>query len=210
MKKAFILSLFLGMSAVGHAQIQKGSIMVTGTVNFNSGNYELTENATSTTMEEYSNITVGASGGYFVTDKIVVGLNLGYTSLRSDYPDFDFEERLSVIEYGAYGRYYIPVTNQFQLFGQADLNFGTGTLTSIDPGGTETEDYQMTRAGLGVGTTFFLSDRFYLDATMGFLGFTNTSITEDPDTPDPTVISNSEFGLNLDFTNVSIGAGFLF
>ena len=57
------------------------------------------------------------------------------------------------------------------------------------------------------GLSYFISDKFELEAGIGLLGYTMTSSTSAPttNTSDTQTVKNSNFGLNLTMSAISFG-----
>ncbi len=197
MKK--LLFSMAALAAFGIAQAQegtatsgfaKGDLFVSGSVGFSS-------TKTGDIKNDQFNVTPRV--GYFVSENIAVGVQLGVTSGKdtsSDGAGGLVETKTSGFEGGAFARYYTTPANAFSFFAQLSASFNS-TKTEFDAGG----EAKNNGFGLGVapGISYFVSDHFALETTFGLLGYKTTKPDADG------AESTNTFDLNLNLSNVMFG-----
>ena len=191
MKKVILFTfLALGISTV-HAQSKegflKGNSFISGSFDFQS---ETIGSVTKT------NIAFSPRYGYFISDKIVLGGKLSIGQNKTT--DSIVIENNSVISVGVFTRYYSSPQSRFSLFGQLGFNFNTQT-ENISKSNVNGFDL-----GLSPGISYFLSDKFAIEATFGQLGFK----TSKPDVAGAESTNNVNFEMNL--SSVGFGLNYKF
>jgi Outer membrane protein beta-barrel domain len=136
------------------------------------------------------------SVGYFIGEKMAVGIAIGFKSSTSKPAQGDSTTNSAFLA-GLFGRYYWTPKSQFSLFGQAGLEFA-----SQSSGGNSGS---VTTFGLGIkpGVSYFLSNHFNIDATFGQIGFSNTSGSGGGS-------SNTNFDFGFDLTQINFGLSYKF
>lgn len=143
--KHILLFILLGVSALQlSAQIQKGSILVGGTVGIN------TINAEETTITA---VNVSPQAGFFLSDRFALGGSFDFALVAGE------GSSIAGVGIGPFARYYFNNSGSARFFGQADLAFEIPDLEDSDPRGG---------FGLGVGADFFLNEHVAIE---GFLGY---------------------------------------
>uniref|UniRef100_UPI004049CDEC outer membrane beta-barrel protein n=1 Tax=Gelidibacter sp. TaxID=2018083 RepID=UPI004049CDEC len=159
----------------------KGDIFFSGTANYTSSKTDDVKDETFAFIPRV---------GFFVADNIVIGGQVGYGFSKEK---FDGEEvgndQLFIV--GAFARYYNKPANQFSLFGQLSVDY----LSLND----KISDAKATGFGVTIapGISYFVSDNFALEATVGLLSYNSVK----PDGGE----STNTFDTGLDFSNVSFG-----
>ncbi len=210
MKKSLLaLGAVLALSFSANAQWSEGSIAATGILGFSSNGTTVDDGTNSTDQFSGSNFGIGVNGAYFIMDNVSVGLGLGFGNATTTDEITSTETSNNVFTLSVEGRYYMPYTESFSMYGSVGLGFGSGTQTTTVAGAESEESLSELNAGLGVGLAYFVSDNVFLDANYGFLGYTSASTTQDIAGTE-VVTTVSDFGLNLDLTSITFGVGFLF
>ena len=128
MKKTILLLACLSWIGFSYAQTVSGTKAVGGGFNYSSvtaPGYEGDDGTEST-------FGVIPSLGYFVADKFMVGVNIGYTSSKSEGMNF-YDSKSTGFAVGPFARYYIHTSNEsFAFYGQASVLFGSGKETIDD------------------------------------------------------------------------------
>jgi hypothetical protein len=174
----------------------KGDIFMTGSVGFNSSK---TGDFTTSTFE------VAPSIGFFVNENIAVGLRVGVGNEKLDFDGEDVTNNMFSV--GAFGRYYWTPANQFSFFGELGFTYNTtNNEFVVFEGELMPADYKTTGFEIAVrpGVSYFISSNFALEATIGSLGYATTKPDYDG------AESTNDFGLNVDFTDVTIGVVYKF
>ncbi|MBC2845198.1 outer membrane beta-barrel protein [Winogradskyella flava] len=77
------------------------------------------------------NITLGAGGGYFIIDNLLVGVELPVSFSRFKDDDIDFERKITSFIASPFVRYYFNGSN-IRPFVQANIGFGSSKTTIED------------------------------------------------------------------------------
>lgn len=146
MKNTLTILLLLAATVSLSAQIQKGSLMLGGTVGFN---YLGADGDGATSVNVTPNL------GYFISDQIAIGSSLGFALVVSD------GESSSAFGLSPFGRYYNNGTGRNRFFGQVKIGVLTGDSDFAD-------DSAAWLFGLGIGADFFLNDNVAIEALLGY------------------------------------------
>lgn len=135
--------------------------------------------------------------GFFLSDNVVLGGQVGYGFSKSESNDMDIQ-KINRFNVGAFGRYYNKPANQFSLFGQLSVDYlsAKDDLTDISYNG-----FNIT---IAPGLSYFVSEHFALEATLGLLSFE----TRKDDTDDAEAVNSINSGLN--FNDIGIGVVYKF
>jgi outer membrane protein len=189
MKKAiftFSIILLTKLSVVAQKSTEgfvKGSNFISGQFAFSS---------TSTGEFKTTSIDLSPSFGYFISNNLSIGLQVGVTNSQSSFSGTNLT-KVNGFTGGVYARYYTNPTSKFSVFGSAGLNFGsTNNITDS----LKTTNYSI---GFAPGISYFLSDHFAIETTIGSLGFSSSK----PDSEGADATNSINFGLNL--STVSFG-----
>ncbi len=168
MKRLFIgLTLIAGLSFTANAQefgFKKGDVLLEGSVGFNSTDNKNTE-------EKTSLFNFSPKAGYFLSDKVAVGVLLNLSSNKNeDYSTGGSINKNNGLGFGVFGRYYfLELGKRFKTYAEAGLGYST-VKSEIETGGntvtgpkTNTLDFN-----LGAGVNYFVTERFVLN-----VGLTN-------------------------------------
>lgn len=184
----------------GAKGFSNGDIFMTGAVGFGT---------TSTGDYSTSQFTIAPSVGFFVSDNIAVGVELGYTSATEDNEIMFMGEPVMVeqttktLGIGGFGRYYFTPANDFSFFGQLSIAYASSTFDSGYPGEDEVKANGF-NIGLAPGISYFISNNFALQASIGVLGY--TTVKPDYDNAE----STDTFELGLDMNDVRFGLVYKF
>lgn len=209
--------------ASAYAQIGQGTLMLGGSLGFNSTGEQTTKitnpNAPDVKTPGYSNWNFSPRIGYFLTDDIALGIDLGLgqtyrgntTSTNGDktdtYSSFDFSV-------GVFGRYYMNLSDNLYFYGQARVGFTTSSYTELDPAPSDPGALQdgdkvtNNQFGIGItpGLTFFPAPKWGVDFNLGgIINFaSNTTKVETPVGPPPANATISD----RETTRSDFGIGF--
>lgn len=145
MKNLCTFLLLVASVTVLSAQIQKGSIILGGTVGFNN----VSEEGESITV-----VNVSPTAGFFLNDRFALGSSLNFAVLASEGED------ATTIGLTPFVRGYFNGSGTARFFGQLSLGFQS--LLSGDEGTT------LLVLGAGIGADFFLNEHVAIE---GFLGY---------------------------------------
>jgi hypothetical protein len=169
MKKIpFLLLVLLTCNVVSlFAQVEKGKWFVAadGSCNFDIGKEKYKSGGTTSDNYSYFDFDFNPMGGYFVIDKLPVGLYFDvYSYHRKDAGDGDKNSETQFIV-GPFARYYI--TDYKKLFPFVEGRVGFGSWTQKYTGSDDDkESYFSTR--IGGGATYFFTQNVGLDSFIGY------------------------------------------
>ncbi len=221
MRKIAFLAVLLGlMSAQVMAQISAGAIYSGGKLGFSSSSGKSTVKTSSTVVEtkqpNTTSFEFAPGGGYILSDKLGVGLNLGFSNsvTKVDSTNYSDKTTYSNLFINPYLRYYMMLDDNFGFTGTFNVRFGTGSSkseTKTVSVTTTVEGPKLSNLSIGItpGIIYFPTSKIGLEANIGFLGFTsNTSKSEG--TNITTTSTNSKFGLNVDTFTPAFNVGFFY
>ncbi len=146
--KNFLALLILLITVTNlSAQIQKGTVLIGGTVGFNN----VSEDGDGITTINFSPIV-----GFFLSDRLAIGGSLDFNLIADD------GDNTTSFGLTPFVRYYFNDSGPARFFGQAKAGFQIGTTDF-------SEDVSTALVfGLGLGADFFLNDNVAIE---GFLGY---------------------------------------
>lgn len=163
MKRALLLlSIFATTSAF--AQISKGNILAGGGATFTSSRHEIDNYALTNlpvTATE-SSLTVSLNGGYFLVDKLAVGLRLGVDRVAEDISINSYSYENTTSQWGPFVRYYfLHKSKTVNLFADA-------SYFSERDGIFKKDVSPLKGYNLVAGPAFFLNRAVALELTLGY------------------------------------------
>lgn len=150
MKNLFLPAIFLLATCTLSAQIQKGSVLIGGSVGINSAHMEEADNFS---------LTLLPKAAFFVADKFAVGgsVSLAFSSYEI------LGERSSSVSFGLepLARYYFNGAGRVRAFGQATTGFQVVKFEDSDA----ESGFSF---GMGIGADFFLNDNVAIEGILGY------------------------------------------
>ncbi|WDF67450.1 hypothetical protein PQ465_14180 [Sphingobacterium oryzagri] len=205
MKKILLtLTALAGLSTLSYAQefgFQKGDILLEGNVSLNTLKREYELSASKLTM---TNLALRPKAGYFVADKWVLGVDLGYELSRTA----SLYENMSSVKssahryrFGGFGRYYFwDLGERFKTFTELGAYYGFDRNENYDLVDARINRYG---ANAGIGANYFLTRR----VAIGY-SFTDL-ISFDTDRPDlDNADATKRFRVNLNSFSNFLQSGF--
>lgn len=207
MKKLLLtLTAVAGLTMASQAQefgFGKGNFIVEGNLNGSSVNDKNTEIKT-------TKFNFNPKAGYFVTDKIAVGVNLGFGSINTDNKKTDSETAGKSFGAGVFGRYYfLELGSRFKTYTELNADYttsrGEATFANTTTKGPRTNGFGV---NAGIGANYFLTEKIAINfAFANVIGY-NTSKTKGAE-------SINEFGFNVNefenfFNTATFGLTFKF
>ncbi|KOY84939.1 hypothetical protein AD998_01140 [bacterium 336/3] len=224
MKKINLLTIAILFATAmsSFAQTSKGTLFVGGGLGFTSSSGKFTTTLGGTTIEsdgvKSTTFSIVPGVGYFVADKLAVGLDLSVNSSSVQVPDNndpDDYEKTSGTSFGftPYVRKYWMVGDNFGFTGTfgAGVAFGSSKIeekngnTTVTNDGPKTTDLEI---GITPGIVFFPTSKVGLEANFGFVGFSSTTSKTDLGNGNESKFTNSTFGLSANSIRPSFSLGF--
>lgn len=211
MKKLVVTAFFALLGAGAFAQTTQGTIAVAGSVNFRN---ETIRNHSSIPNEhKITNRTLNLqpSVGYFVKDKLELGMGIGFTriSYKTEQEDEGTSGRNLSVSLRPYVRKYVALTEQLQLHGTgyAAVGFGNSKLRNAAED-TDEITHTSNNFGFGIypGLTYFATPKIGFTATFGSLSFSRTK--EKPKDSAQSERTTNTYAADLHPSSISIGFGY--
>lgn len=192
----FILTMVFGLSIV-NAQDEvttggfaKGDFYASGSIGFGTQNSpgDFKDNA----------FTIMPAFGYFVSDNIAIGAELGLMTNKSKSGSTT-TSNVNQFSAGVYGKYYFTPANQFSFF--TKLGVGTFSWEDKEVSNSKVNGFEV---AFVPGINYFLSNCIALQASIGTLGYS----TSKPDVSGAE--STDTFGFNLNLKDINFGVVYNF
>lgn len=185
MKQFVSIAMLLMVTIAVSGQTVKGTKAIGGGISYSK------ESSTDPDFgdEESTEFSIAPSFGYFVADRILVGVNIAFSKSETDtYPT----PEESTFAFGPFARYYIHTSNeQFAFFGQASVMFGSvkrsNEFLTEDIKGKELE------ISIAPGFAYFFNEHWALELGFRGIAFTNSDPNKDVDDDE---LKSMQIGLN--------------
>lgn len=217
MNKLFIIAI-LGLLTTGaFAQTNQGTKVVSGSVGFNKSSDDRKYQNGGT--YDYSSVLLefDPSFGYFIKDKLEVGVSVGYGYQKYDAKEnnesesgYKHEYMSNIYSFNPYIKRYFHVTEKIALSGSLAAGFRTGkSKQTTESDFTSTIESNSTGyfARLTPGISFFPTDKIGLRASFGNLGYTYLSSEYENG---GAKITSQNLGFNLDSNAFGVGFSYHF
>jgi outer membrane protein len=204
MKKIVVSIMFAFALIVAQAQPEAGKVFLGGDI----GVYSLSQKDKfdgTITDEQYTTfLTLLPKAGYFLSDKLAVGIQTGISSIIRKYPDSDPEKTSNTsFVFKPFGRYYLT-TGTGGLFAEAGLGLSAGKTKIFYDAGTEESNQTAISIDFSPGVYYYITPSISLEAKFGVIGF-STEIQKDGDTKNV----NNVFTFELFPSGIGFGVSFL-
>ena len=175
MKRLFIaLFAISGLAFTANAQefgFSQGNVIVEGNIGFNSTNDKGTDAKT-------NSFEITPKVGYFLTDKVAIGIQLGFGTGKSEnLTAVGSEVKTNNFGAGVFGRYYfLELGKRFKTYTEVGVGYGSNkTETTPATGATTiTEKANGFAIGAGVGANYFLTEKIALNFQLAdVIGFSS-------------------------------------
>jgi hypothetical protein len=218
-----VLIVLFGITLNSSAQIQKGAMLIGGNMNFSIQeiNHEFwpMSNILDNSSEKITFFTAIPQYGIFINESTLIGMGIFYEYSKNEEKDIDpisFEEekdiyKSNLVFINPYFKKFFKVKDDF--FVTTSLNFligfGRRKIEShywSDKGEFELNLFEY-RLNISPGLTYFLNDKWALNANIGQLYYSYQKETPENDigfSEQPKNISR-DFGLSFKFNTFSIG-----
>lgn len=181
-------------AATGSKGFANGDVFISGSVGFSSETEGEFKSSTFSIMPKL---------GFFVADNIAIGGMIGYmgTTDEMEVGSVTFEEKMNTLAVGGFARYYATPASDFSFFGELGVTYMSSTFEEEDA-----EEFKVNGFGIAVspGVSYFISDNFAMEASIGALEY--TTMKPDADGAE----SRDTFGLNLNLTDITFGLVYKF
>ncbi|WP_347065984.1 outer membrane beta-barrel protein [Flavobacterium sp. WV_118_3] len=166
----------------------KGDVFISGSVGIKSSKQG---------DDKSTGFEVAPKVGYFVTNNIAVGAKLGYESIKTENAIATTADE-NTFKVGVFGRYYTTPSSKFSLFGELGAEYWTGKDKIAD---VKENTFDI---AFRPGISYFVSNNFALEATVGKLGYNSAKLDVDG------AEARNTFDLNVDFSSITFGVLYKF
>jgi outer membrane protein len=173
----FLISSLLVMTPL-HAQLEQGTIMagIASTIHLggsSSGSDFMSLGFASTkygNSDAYKTTTFNLMprGGYFVIDKLAVGLDVILSMYTSKSSSDDSKQSSTMIEAAPFVRYYYSLS-KVDLFGEATIGFGTENSKYKYSSSESNSKYGLFMFGIGAGAAIPLGEKVSFDTMLSYI-----------------------------------------
>lgn len=172
MQKKILVFLFLIVCLSStYAQTEKGTWMLGGTGAIT--NNEISQGSTFT-------FNLSPRVGYFVTPNWAIGVQTGFSIVRSTYQSpFTGEFKQNSWNLGFFTRYYF-LPNRFKIFPHFDYErtWTRSKYPAVFGGNSSEQNIQMWQSNMGVGATYFLNSSIGIEALLRYQMLKQTPIVD--------------------------------
>jgi outer membrane protein len=176
MKKLLSLTmLLLFVSSIAFAQVEKGKWFIAGYSNLGldigKEKYEYPDGASkssSVSEYKYTEFDFNPYVGYFVIEKLPVGLFIDYSYWKEKEKDDDYSWKSTSMAIGPFVRYYITELKGFYPYAEGKIGFGSSKEIEEWDGGEEEYKMNLFTYKFGIGSTYFLTQNVGLDLFLGY------------------------------------------
>lgn len=197
-----------GLIGTANAQFSAGTISVGGGVSFTSENSEKSFRSLTMREDPFTTFKLTPSVGYFFADDLEAGMQIGYTSMSIHGDNRRYSSTMFAV--GPYVRKYFSFGQTAAFFGQASVGVGGGQIRYESSTTTRVSDKaSVFSVGVTPGFVFRPAERLGIELSAGFLGYNSTK-TQDYEGDEGVTVKDSDFGLSLDLSNVSLGVKLYF
>lgn len=215
LQPGLVAVLLLAGTSAAHAQLSAGHILLSGSIG-----YSQEKDGVGDDQDIYASGDISPTVGYFVADNLAIGLSASYNASshehksKSNGTEFSSKTTTTSVAVGPMIRYYSPVGERAAFFGQLDAGFGSSKeKTEVTPSGGKTNDFDAKYSLLGIGITpgftFFPTDHFGLEISIGALSYVKAKPSNKPDGAGDTYDddhTNTSLEARFGLQNVQLGA----
>jgi hypothetical protein len=233
MKTTLLIFTALVLSINSSAQLNKGSMMISGRFNYSKNNSTTKDTSifASNPINDGKSFNLNLSYGYFVADNIVVGIYGGYGNSNSKSENTQFNGSgfiynrnsftNSGLSAGVFSRYYKWLgKSKFAIFGSLTAGYNSGKQQqkqSSQYGASIIEnnshaDYSVMSIGFNPGLVYFFTKRIAVETSFGNMGY-STRLSRNysaNDSYSETRNSSFDTNLSLSLSNLYWGVNFYF
>jgi hypothetical protein len=224
--KKIALSTFLAAATIfgANAQTSQGTLFFGGGLGFSSSSQKATAKSGGTTVEtdgeKSTEFSIVPGVGYFVADKLAIGLDLSVSTSSVKTPDpgpgnaGDYEKVSgTTFAFRPYARKYWMLADNFGFTGTLGVGVGFGSSKVETKSGNTTvtnDGPKVTNLEIGVtpGLVFFPTNKVGLEANFGFVGYSSTTAKTDLGGGGERKVNSSTIGLGANSISPTFSLGF--
>lgn len=226
MKKWFLILLTFCLMQTGYSQTEKGKMFIGGQVGL-TGNTMSIMDSLSLGDHNKAEFTISPNIGYFIKDNFAIGgtVTFGTNNITDSNETFystskfKYTNNTNSIIYGigGFARKYINITDKFKFYVNYGINYQyetqKSTYSSNNPDYTNLAIQKIEVSSISFAVTpglvYFITPKIGIQTTFGnlnysFSSYKNTSLNYE------NYNNSTNYGLNLNFSSLSIGLNYYF
>jgi outer membrane protein len=173
--------------------LQKGSVLVGGSMAINFGNTKY-EYSSQTSKSKLSSFQFTPEVGFFAGNGFALGISLDYNTETQKSDQDNSSNKVTSTDYLAGP--FIRLYTKGGLFFMGNYSFGKSITKYKYSGGSESDENNVSKWKLGIGYAAFLNDHVALEPSLSYQGF---SLKEDENDSDLTY-STGQVVIGLGFS----------
>lgn len=140
--------------------------------------------------------------GYFVTDRMAIGLKMGVMSNVETVSivDEEYKRTEAMFNITPFARYYLT-SGTVGIFAEGSCAVGFGKLKTTEPDNPEKSDITQVMVGISPGIYYYIHPKLALEFSAGWLGYQYYSEKQDD-----VELKRGSFGFDIETTGLSLGA----
>ncbi|MBN3581203.1 hypothetical protein JYB64_02320 [Algoriphagus aestuarii] len=226
-KLMFLLSLTQLLIFNANAQLEKGSIMLSGNMNYSTSNSNSVSKivspspVNSTTNGNFNSFTFNPKVGFTLNNNWVIGPMLVLSSSKGTSENNWLSGSNAVTDYvttenssfggGAFARKYIPFNEYFSAFGEVNATVNDRKEYRKSENSSESEEsenkYNEIRGSIHAGLAYFPKKWMAIELSANILQYSHFGQNRDTESQDFESNQNS-FGFNLNSSSINLGVSF--
>jgi len=181
----FAVTCLIAMSHAQEFNFQKGNILLEG----NAGVYSSKRKGD--WQSKSTSLTLNPKVGYLLTEKFVLGLDLGYRlDKNTSGVEMSSDSKTQTYRFGAFGRYYfLELGERFKTYTEGAVSYGFSKYDNY----ANYDKLDRYAANAGIGANFFITPKIAIGYS--FANLISYSI-EKPDMPDADNVSRFNVNVN--------------
>ncbi|RYZ00049.1 MAG: hypothetical protein EOO11_02955 [Chitinophagaceae bacterium] len=196
MKKTLLVAAGIISAAAANAQLNKGRVFLGGSISTSSSE-STTVNPPGNVVSKQTSTAIDPTIGFFVKENLVVGINVGFTSGKTESGGSTQQEQRSIAP-GIFARRYYPLGKSFYFYGHGGLNYvnqktedfsGTTTVSESTGNGFSLTVYP--------GVAYAIRRNFLLEVSLRNLVTANYLGSETKNGTGTVVSKNNSFNLGI-------------
>jgi len=216
MKKQLLTAIAVTLCLYGHAQTEKGKVVIGGSVGFSSTNYK------ANSEQKVTSFNLGPSTGFFVGKNTLLGIELRYSYEKRNPMKVIYAANgmINTDEVGGdkthnylinpFFRYYLDLHEKIKLFGQVNAGVMLGNTKEIIPIGSYSRDGKTTSylTSIQPGIAIFPHKNIAIELKVGLFSYFNQKFNyTDPNAHDYRI---HQFSFGSDLNQPTLGINFHF
>lgn len=226
-KQLLTLVAVCAIAMAANAQTEKGNNLIGGSIGFNYNNQKPLNTTNSSTNGTSRSFNISPNFGHFFAKNLAVGLQVGYSSGKSESqsvyfpgsnsPQFiNYVNKSNSFNIFPFLRYYVDIVDKFKFFGQANVGMAFGKTKNSTTYPVNYVDqninYKNTyyQASVNPGFAFFPSKKWAVELSFPLLSYNKQDVKDDGVNLNSQASSNESFTFGFSSFVPSLGVNLHF